>query len=189
VLEQPSKYSDSWSDDVDKPAPSSESVAPPAAATYDASGRDEPKAGKPYSEPQSHEALAAVPIASTTNAPIEAAKAPIKDRLGKLEKSDFVGSSHPEQEAEAFNVSTTRLRSIHSMHSRPEFVALRKALYSLADCDLELAGAKTRTSITQAALDAAKEDAEAWSLESARIEIKEKNSGVQGWLDTRQSTV
>lgn len=189
VPKQPSKFSDSWSDDGDKPAPPSEPTAPPAASDG-ASGWDDPTKEKTTSDSQSLETPAAVPTPSVTSAaPTEIPKLPVKDRLGQLEESDFVGSSHPVIEAEAFNVSTARLRSIHSMHSRPEFIALRKALYSLADCELELAGAKMRTSITQAALDAAREDAEAWSLESARIEINERNGGVQGWLDARQTNV
>lgn len=63
-------------------------------------------------------------------------------------------------------------------------MALRQSLQELANSDVELAGARTRTTVAEQALNQAKEEAESWSLESARIEINEKNSGVLGWLTT-----
>lgn len=62
--------------------------------------------------------------------------------------------------------------------------SLRKSLHDLADSDVELAGARLKTSITEAALERAREDAEAWSIESARLGIEQRNAGSEGYWTT-----
>lgn len=168
------RQTDRRSDDGDKSA-SASSLPTPAAVTTsnDAQsyeGPPKPQAPVEMKEPEVPE----VPVI------------PIKERLGALISADFKGSCCPDLEADAFNTSTARLRSFNSMYTRPEFVSLRKALSDLADCEMEVAGAKTRTSITESALAAAKEEAEAWSLESARIEVKERNLNPQEWFSVQQ---
>jgi hypothetical protein len=75
-----------------------------------------------------------------------------------------------------------RLKAYHSLHTTEPFIALRKTLQELEESDLELAGARVKTSVAEIALSKAKEEAEAWTLECGRIEINEKNSGVMGYF-------
>jgi hypothetical protein len=70
------------------------------------------------------------------------------------------------------------------MHTSEAYVALRRALVKLADSDVELAGARIRSSVAESALKKAREEAEAWSFECGKIEINEKNNGIQGWFAT-----
>lgn len=98
------------------------------------------------------------------------------------------GSIDGRAEAEAFNLTLDRIRGDHALYMHPAKQALRKALHELADSDVELAGARFKTSVTEAALEKAKEEAEAWSIESARIELEQRNSGVQGFWTVSSTT-
>lgn len=99
----------------------------------------------------------------------------MSEKLGKLTAEDFPHHACPKVEADAFNASTERLRGDLSLSATPQYIAYRQALVGLADSDIELVGARARSNVTTEALQRAKEDAEAWSLESARIEASERN--------------
>ena len=125
-------------------------------------------------------------------------------KRGPLTEADMPGSAFAQMEAEVrvwvavpytpsnplkgffswqvHNMRTARIASANKFHASAPLVGLRLALRGLADSEVELAGARVKTSVTEAALDKAREEAEMWSLESGRIEINERNSGVQGWL-------
>jgi hypothetical protein len=84
-------------------------------------------------------------------------------------------------EQKIYDLSVDRISFTRKLNSDPAMESLRKALHELADSDIELAGARLKSSLTESALEKAKEEAEAWSIESARIELEQRNSGLQGY--------
>ncbi|PWN31236.1 uncharacterized protein FA14DRAFT_175714 [Meira miltonrushii] len=90
-------------------------------------------------------------------------------------------SNNLQLEQKINDLSVDRIAFTRKIHANPAMESLRKALHELADSDVELAGARLKSSLTEAALEKAKEEAEAWSIESARIELEQRNSGPQGY--------
>lgn len=90
-------------------------------------------------------------------------------------------SNNLQLEQKINDLSVDRISFIRKVHANPTMESLRKALNDLSDSDVELAGARLKSSLTEAALEKAKEEAEAWSIESARIELEQRNSGPQGY--------
>lgn len=107
----------------------------------------------------------------------------------RWDEKEIKGSVVPKMEAEAYSFTLDRIRSLNAFHSQPEVQALRKALHDVADSDVELAGARVKAALTEAALERAKEQAEAWSIESGRLELDYRNKGSQAyWKSTSTLT-
>lgn len=78
-----------------------------------------------------------------------------------------------------YNLSSARLASAAGHTFQPTSKALRVALKELADVEMELAGARLKTSTTALSLDKLREEAEAYSYGTGRLEAKERT---EPWL-------
>lgn len=105
--------------------------------------------------------------------------------LPRTEKNAFLAKVVEPQLDQALAASLASVRTLQEVHASAPQRALRKALAELADSDAELAGARVRTSVTEAALERVRDEAEKWSTESARLEIEQRNSGIDGYWKVR----
>ncbi|PWN93858.1 hypothetical protein FA10DRAFT_264451 [Acaromyces ingoldii] len=138
-------------------------AAPPASSSTPAQDPFRPNQGPRVSSSGPSTPLASAPPAAAT--PTSKVRAPFT-------ASDFPSSINPELEAEVANLSSSRLAASCSHKLQSTSVALRAALGELAEVEVELAGARLKTTVTENSLDKLREEFEAYTVEAGRAEAK-----------------